>query len=259
MTAVLTTSCSNPETPVGHEGYIKQGAIWGATRFYDIQVGPRSTGLGWLLEAENIDFRWATYSEDFNVMSSDNLNLTFHAHVVMRPQPGTVRDIVEIYGGPEWYSRNIQQPFRNAVYEAVAGYRALMAKDNREEIAESAKHKFFAYLKDKPFEVQSVVVGTINLPPQVAKAQELKIDKETELERKGFEVEIAKKDALVRVEEAKGVAEAQRIIQVSLTPLYIQHEAIKAQERMANAQNNTMIYIPVGPNGVPIVTIPPPQ
>lgn len=251
----FTSACSNPGTPVGHEGYVRQKAIVGKARYYDTQIGPSSTGLGWLLRVENVDFRWATYSETFKVMSADNLELSFHAHVVMRPKPSTVKDIVETYGGMEWYNRNIQQPFRNSIYESVAGYKALEAKDKREEIAKRARDKFFSYLRDKPFEVQSVVVGTIDLPALVATAQELKITKETELERKGFEVAIAKQDALVRVEEAKGIAESQHIINATLTPQYLQHEAIKAQEKMATSPNHTTVYIPSGSNGIPLVKI----
>jgi regulator of protease activity HflC (stomatin/prohibitin superfamily) len=247
--------CHNPETPAGHEGYVRRGAIIGSTAFHSAQVGPTSTGLGWLLSVENIDVRWTTFSEKFEVMSADNLSLSFHAHVVMRPRPGTVREVVEVYGGSDWYRRNLQQPFRNAVYEAVAGYKALEAKDKREQVGHKVRDKFTGFLKKKPFEVQSIVIGTINLPASVAKAQELKIAKETELERKQFEIDIAKREAQVRVEEAKGIAEAQRIINVTLTPNYLQHEAIKAQEKMASSPNHTTVYIPSGTNGIPIVRV----
>jgi hypothetical protein len=36
-------------------------------------------------------------------------------------------------------------------------------------------------------------------------------------------------------------------------PLSIQHEAILAQEKMANAPNHTTVCIPVGANGMPLV------
>lgn len=248
-------ACANPETPAGYEGYVRRGALVGSVGFYGSQVGPTSPGLGWMLSVENVDFRWSTFSETFQVMSADNLSLSFNAHVLMRPRPGSVKDIVESYGGTEWYNRNIQQPFRNAVYEAVAGYKALDAKDKREVIGVKVRDQFATYIKDKPFEVQSIVIGTINLPDKVAESQELKISKETELERKQFEIEIAKRDAIVRVEEAKGIADAQRIINVSLTPNYLQHEAIKAQEKMAGAQNHTTVYIPTGTNGLPLVKV----
>lgn len=255
--SVLGQGCYNPETPAGYEGYVRRGAIVGATKFYGAQVGPTSTGLGWLLSVENIDFRWTTYNEKFQVMSADNLSLSFNAHVVMRPMPGQVKQIVEVYGGSEWYLRNLQQPFRNAVYEAVAGYKALEAKDKREDIGKRVREKFLAFLKNKPFEVQSIVVGTINLPQSVAEAQEQKIAKETELERKQFEIDIAKREAQVRVEEAKGIAEAQKIINTTLTPNYLQHEAIKAQEKMASSPNHTTVYIPSGTSGIPLIKVTP--
>jgi regulator of protease activity HflC (stomatin/prohibitin superfamily) len=115
------------------------------------------------------------------------------------------------------------------------------------------RRKFLDFLKKKPFEVQSIVVGTINLPASVAEAQEQKIAKETELERKRFEIDIAKQEAQVRVEEAKGIAEAQRIINVTLTANYLQHQAIQAQAKMASSPNHTTVYIPSGTNGVPLV------
>ena len=53
-----------------------------------------------------------------------------------------------------------------------------------------------------------------------------------------------------RVIEAEGIRKAQDLISKTLTPLYVQHEAIKAQ--MDDHQGDRT-YIPVGPQGVPIV------
>jgi hypothetical protein len=247
----------NPYTPAGNEGYIKRGAIVGKVSYYGSQVGPNSTGIGWLLYVENIDFRWKTYNEGFMVMSADNLELRFNAHIVMRPKPGTVREIVEVYGSEQYYARTIAEPFRNAVYEAVAGYKALEAKDKREVIADTVRQKFGAYIKNKPFQVSSIVIGTINLPAQVAQSQEKKISKQTELEQKSFEIEIEKKKKEIRIIEAEGISEAQKIINITLTPQYLQHEAIQAQVTMAGSPNHTTVYIPVGTNGLPLVkTVP---
>lgn len=57
-----------------------------------------------------------------------------------------------------------------------------------------------------------------------------------------------------RLIEAKGIRHAQDEISATLTPLYLQHEAIKAQmATAASGQNNTIIYVPSGENGVPLV------
>jgi hypothetical protein len=66
-------------------------------------------------------------------------------------------------------------------------------------------------------------------------------------------VNVEKQKAEIRVQEALGIAEAQKIINATLTDRYLQHEAIQAQENMAGSPNHTQIYIPVGTNGIPLV------
>ncbi len=66
-------------------------------------------------------------------------------------------------------------------------------------------------------------------------------------------VEVETQKAAIRVQEAKGIAESQKIINATLTDRYLQHEAIQAQLQMAGSPNHTQIYIPVGTNGIPLV------
>ncbi|HEV2173132.1 MAG TPA: hypothetical protein VGR71_06180 [Nitrospira sp.] len=66
-------------------------------------------------------------------------------------------------------------------------------------------------------------------------------------------VKVEQQKADIRIVEAKGIAEAQRIINATLTDKYLQHEAIGAQLQMAHSPNHTEIYIPVGTNGLPLV------
>ena len=66
-------------------------------------------------------------------------------------------------------------------------------------------------------------------------------------------VKVEQQKAQIKVEEAKGIAEAQKIINTTLTDRYLQHEAIQAQMEMANSPNHTQIYIPVGTNGIPLI------
>lgn len=66
-------------------------------------------------------------------------------------------------------------------------------------------------------------------------------------------VTVETQKAQVRIEEAKGIAAAQQLINATLTDQYLQHEAIGAQVKMAGSPAHTQIYIPVGQNGIPIV------
>lgn len=66
-------------------------------------------------------------------------------------------------------------------------------------------------------------------------------------------VQVEKQKAQIRIVDAEGIAESQRIINATLTDRYLQHEAIQAQQQMANSPNHTTIYIPSGNNGIPLV------
>jgi len=72
---------------------------------------------------------------------------------------------------------------------------------------------------------------------------------EIQIRQTGQLVEVQKQQAKIRIEEAKGIAESQRLINNTLTPLYLQHEAIQAQE----SQSNKIIYVPSGNQGIPLV------
>lgn len=76
---------------------------------------------------------------------------------------------------------------------------------------------------------------------------------EIEISNQSQLIEIENKKAEIRVADAKGIAESQRIINSSLTPYYLQYLAIQAQMEMAHGTNHTQIYIPSGSNGIPLV------
>lgn len=65
---------------------------------------------------------------------------------------------------------------------------------------------------------------------------------------------IAQKQADIRYIDSTGVRRAQDEIAKTLTPLYVQFEMIDALKAVANSgRNATVIYIPTGANGLPIV------
>jgi hypothetical protein len=71
---------------------------------------------------------------------------------------------------------------------------------------------------------------------------------------------VAAQDATVKAQAdqrliaAKGIRNAQDEIAKTLTPLYVQFEAVQAQLAMAKSQNHTIIYVPATTNGTPVIT-----
>jgi hypothetical protein len=270
---LMTAACSNPSTPAGYAGYVKQGSWLGSEHFHSVQLGPKSPGVGWLLSVENISVTPYTYTESFGgdtaVLAKDNLKVEFQAHAVFRVKAdeASIRSFMEHYSYTPKKDENgnqkedvvqvaydnfIKEPFRTFVRDEVQKRDGLQIKNDLISIGDAVEKRVKEYAKSSPFEMDNVVVGNIQYPKSVADAVALKLTKTQDLERQNTEIEIAKKNAQQRLIEAQGIANAMDVIQSKLTNQYLQHEAIEAQKAQVNSQNHTVIYIPVGANGVPV-------
>ncbi len=247
--------CSNPYTPPGHEGYVyERPRFFGTGGPQGTVTGPGNFGISVLRnEIVNLDVRPQTYTETFQILARDDLNVSFRVHAVLAIEPGHIEDVVVRFGSEQWYGRVVKEPFRTLVRRSVQAHDSREIKTQRGEIAEEVRMGLAEHLAETPFKLRSLVVGNIDYPEVVAKAVEKKLASLQVLEEKSTQKEIAMRDAEIRVEEAKGIAEAQRIINETLTPYYLQHEAIGAQLQMAESPNHTTVYIPVGSNGLPLV------
>ena len=263
LTAIVTLAllvgcmigCSNPYTPAGHEGYVfERPRVFGKGGFRGVINGPGNYGVSaFRNQVVNIDLRPQTYSETFKILAKDDLNVAFQVHAVLSIQGGGTEEVVLERGGIEWYQRFVREPFRTFVRGQVQSFNSREIKSRRVEIADSVRELLTGYLSETPFQVVNLVVGNIDYPEIVTQAVEKKLAAKQLLEEKETQKEIAQRDAEIRVEEAKGIAAAQEIINTTLTPYYLQHEAVQAQLKMAESPNHTTVYIPVGSNGIPLV------
>lgn len=255
ISASLVTACTNPSTPAGHEGYVKETPLlFGHGGFVGSMQGPATFGFSFFRnEVENVDFRPKTYAENFKILTKDELNITVRWQTVLKIKTGHIKEVIENYSGDQFYQRFIKEPLRSMVRKHVQTLNSREVKQKRDLIAELVKTELLQYLNNTPFMVMSGVVGNIDYPAIVTEAVGKKMAAKQLLDEKQTQIEIAKKDAEIRIEEAKGIAEAQRIINTTLTQNYLQHEAINAQLKMAESPNHTTVYIPSGSNGIPLI------
>lgn len=76
-----------------------------------------------------------------------------------------------------------------------------------------------------------------------------------EIRNQAQRVQIAKQKAEIRRQDAIGIREAQDQIAKTLTPLYVQFEMVEALKAIATSgSNNSVVYIPSGANGIPLVS-----
>jgi regulator of protease activity HflC (stomatin/prohibitin superfamily) len=246
--------------------------VFGKSTFHGVQRGPTSAGRSWLLDVTNVSVTPYTYNEDFSgneaVLSKDNLKISFRVHTVWRVDERQVPLFMERYSttvtnlrsterSPDSivevaYGHFVKEPLRTFARDELQQRNGLEVKDALIPIGEAVLSRIRAYAAGSPFIVSSVVVGNVQYPAEVADAVSKKLAATQDLQRKDTEIEIERKERTKREVQAQGIANAMQIIRGQLSPMYIQHEAIEAQKQMVNSPNHTVVYIPVGPMGVPI-------
>ena len=230
---------TNVFTPPGHEGYVyHQPLAVGQRVFVEAQTGPLSTGWRWRQYVTNIDMRLNTYSEQMQIFSSDNLEVSFEAHARIRLKEGAVKEIVERYSAQDWYANNVRRPYRTAVREIVRSREAFAIKDQSEEIAVQILQRLSREYEDTPFEFLSMSIGNINYPPSVEQRVVANLAAEQRRQRMEVQQQIAVAEAQIREIRARGEAEAQEIEQATLTPLFVQHEAAELYRTLADEQDD---------------------
>jgi regulator of protease activity HflC (stomatin/prohibitin superfamily) len=272
MTSIVwLIGSSNPFTPAGYVGYLTKGAVIGHSRYYGVQRGPTSPGRTWLLDVTNVSITPYTYMEDFShddsVLSRDNLKIQFRVHTVWHIDDTKVPLFMDRFSttvGRETlekdpdaivklaYANFVREPLRTFARDEVQRRNGLEVKDALIQIGDAVLARIQRYAAGSPFVIASVVVGNVQYPEEVASAVSRKLAATQELQRKDTEIEIERKERTKREVQAQGIANAMEIIRGQLSGIYIQHEAIEAQKAMVNSPNHTVVYIPVGPMGVPL-------
>jgi len=200
-------------------------------------------------------------------LSRDNLKIEFRVHTVWHVDDTMIPLFMDRFSttvgrstlekDPDAivktaYGNFVREPLRTFARDEVQRRNGLEVKDALITIGDAVLARIQRYAAGSPFIISSVVVGNVQYPEEVATAVSRKLAATQELQRKDTEIEIERKERTKREVQAQGIANAMQIIRGQLSAMYIQHEAIEAQKMMVNSPNHTVVYIPVGPMGVPL-------
>lgn len=258
--AATLGGCANHTTPEGQEGYIVHVPLFfGQSAYLGSQTGPTSTGMVWRQYVTNVDMMPKNYSEEFHILSRDNLNVGFEAHARVSLRAGTVQQLIEGYGGganvdavegqPEWYVRNVMRPYRTAVRDTVHGYDAYDIQVQTQTIGAQILERLVEEYGDSPIQFESISIGNLTYPAAINQEIQRKLAAEQDLERMDRERQIAVQQAEIRITNAEGRAAAQRIVNETLTPLYVQHEMLEGFRALSRTSRATIIAAPAGEGG----------
>lgn len=268
--ALLTVAgCTNEVTPEGYEGYIFHVPLLvGEASFVGTQKGPTSTGVTWRRYVVNVDVRPKNYTEDFQVLSKDNLMVGFQAHARIAIRESGVKQLVEELGSgapvskdgpPEWFVRAVKQNYRSAVRDVVYTYDAYDIQAKTQDIGNKILERLRDEFAGTPIEIEAISIGNITYPEAINAEIQRKLAAEQDLERMARERQIAEQEAQIMVTQAKGRAAAQRIVNETLTPLYVQHEMLEGFRALSKSPRVTIVATPYGDGASPVIVSLPPQ
>jgi regulator of protease activity HflC (stomatin/prohibitin superfamily) len=188
--------------------------------------------------------------ERIEAQTSEQLNVNLEISMLYRIDGANAPDLYQRIGSERQItSRIVLNAVRNGVRDAVATKSINdIFSPNRREVANDMKIEIQAKAGDR-IEVLDVFVRDVQAPPRVREAIEEKLQREQQVAAERFQTEIIQERARQQAEEAKGIAEAQGIIAVGLTPEYLTFFYI---EQLTKMPEGTVVYVPTE-GGIPLI------
>lgn len=224
---------------------IRQDEIGVKTRFGRIASGPLNPGAQFVLPGVNsvlrVPARVVNREVRLEMPSKEGLNVAAEVSILYRAKTENIRQILETSGVR--YEEDVIIPvFRSAAADVSARY---MAKDmhsgTRTGIEQAIKAQMMETLGPKGFVVENVLLKSIRLPADLARAIEEKLEAEQRSEQMRFVLDREKQEAERRRIEAAGIRESWDIIAQALTPAILNYQSIEAFRELARSPNAKVI------------------
>ncbi|MGB0892208.1 MAG: prohibitin family protein [Flavobacteriaceae bacterium] len=197
--------------------------------------------------------RQQSISDNMNVLSVNGLDITVSGTIWFEPEYKNLGKLIQTKG--EDYIRELLSPAINAAAKSVVGrYTPEQLYSSKRDIIElEILEQVRAELKGQYVNVKRVLVENVKLPNTIKDAIERKLKQEQESLEYEFRLVTAKKEAEKVIIEAKGKADANRILSASLTDKILQDKGIEATVKLSQSSNSKVVVIGSGKTGMPII------
>jgi regulator of protease activity HflC (stomatin/prohibitin superfamily) len=206
---------------------------------------------------------------DLTPKARDNLSLRdMDISVYYRAEGNAIADLYAKYAGQSGRvdGASYQLPAynlvyrvaRNAAYEEVAKVDSLVMHTRRDELGRAMQENMQKGLDASDpgvFRISRVVIRAVTTDPSIEESIRTAVANQKKLEAMEVQTRIAEKEAQIKITEAKGISESNRIISGSLTREYLQHEANQALLKFAESGNNSTVVVPAGMSVAPLLNV----
>jgi regulator of protease activity HflC (stomatin/prohibitin superfamily) len=185
--------------------------------------------------------------EEISATSKEGLALNIDISIQYRIDPAKAGNVYQNIGTDE--REIVISRFRAIAREIVAGYPAeAVYSTKREEISLQLREKLRLYITPLGFVVDEALLRNVKIPETLQEAIQQRLKAEQENLQMQFVLAKEKQEAERKRIEAKGRADAQKILAESLTPGILQLRTIEANEKLSLAPNSKLVILGNGQN-----------
>lgn len=241
--------------------------------FGKVQDGVLRSGLNFinpLMEVEKLDIKTQAYtmsgandqdmgateikrSDPIQTLSSDGLTLILDVTVWYRLSADDAPNILRTIGS-DYESKIVLPAIRTAIRDVAVNYVATdiyssKRNDYVNEVAKQLERSF----EGRGLILEKVLLRNVELPQKVREAIDEKIAAEQRAQQMVYILQKEKQEAERKKVEATGVAEAQRIINSTISNSYLQWKYIETLKELVNSPNNSFVIAPYDQKLTPLL------
>ena len=192
-------------------------------------------------------------SETMEVLSSNGLNINVDVTVRFNPVTSQIGEIHNTFS-QEYQDRLVRPEIRSSVREVVGRYTPEELYSTKRDEVQTAIHEDLQQtLEENYVNLRAILIRDISLPEKVVNAIETKLEEEQKAQQLVFRLDRARKEAEQRIIEAEAKAEANRILNASLSPNILRDKGIEATLELAKSGNSKVVIVGSGDDGLPLI------
>jgi len=191
--------------------------------------------------------------EKMKVLSSNGLEIQIDASAWYQP---AYEDLGRLHQekSEQYVNRILLPAIRSAARSVVGRYTPeQLYSSKRDAIQQEIYTETQMIVEDQYIQLNEILVRDVTLPPTIREAIEKKLKQEQETLEYEFRLVTAEKEAERQRIEARGKADANRILSASLTDKILQDKGIDATIKLSESPNSKVIVVGSGDSGLPLI------
>jgi len=224
---------------------VRQGEVGIKRRLGKLQPGIQQPGpVGYNPFTTRV-LKMSTQTENVEVNldlpSKEGLTIRSQISILYHIKPDAAPRILESVG-TGYENTLILSVFRSAAADVTSRF---MAKDmhtgERSVIERQIKELMERQLQARGFDIEAVLLKSIQLPQGLSQAIQQKLEAEQEAQRMEFVLDRERREADRKKIEAEGLREAQKIISEGLNEFFIKWKSLEVFKQLATSSNTKVV------------------